>query len=70
MDPKDPLFLIIEEIERIRSEIEQYESDISDCEVRIDFKPDKPRYLRLCEEKNRLMKNLADIRSELCAKGI
>jgi hypothetical protein len=65
----DPLILIIEEIDRMRHDLTQLENELSDCEVRIDFRKDDPRYIRLSTEKDLVLRNLCDIRKELCAKG-
>ena len=66
----DPLILIIQEVERLRSDIDKLESDLTDCESRIDFRPNNPRYQRLSAEKDLVLKNLCDLRFELCQKGI
>ena len=65
----DPLMMVIDEIVRLREDVTKLEQDISDCEVRIDFQPQDPRYIRLCTEKELVLKNLCDIRMELCQKG-
>lgn len=65
----DPLILIIEEVDRMRRDIEKLEDALTDCEFRIDFRKDDPRYVRLTTEKDLLLKNLCDIRKELCQKG-
>lgn len=65
----DPLILIIEEIDRMRTDLVRLEGELSDCEVRIDFKKDDPRYIRLSNEKELILNNLCDIRKELCQKG-
>ena len=65
----DPLILIIEEIERIRGDADNLEVELTDCETRMDFHRDDPRYQRLLSDKDKIMKNLCDIRKELCQKG-
>ena len=65
----DPLILIIEEIDRMRRDLDKLDSDLSDCETRIDFRQDDARYVRLSAEKDLILKNLCEIRLELCGKG-
>lgn len=65
----DPLILIIEEIDRMRRDIDKLDSDLADCELRIDFRPDDARYARLTTEKGLVLNNLCEIRKELCMKG-
>jgi hypothetical protein len=66
----DPLILIIEEIDRMRRDLDKLETELTDCEMRIDFQPDNQRYLRLRNEKELVLKNLCDIRKELLQKAI
>ena len=65
----DPLILIIEEVERMRCDIDNLEIELSDCETRMDFNKDHPRYTRLLVEKDLVLRNLCDLRKELCQKG-
>lgn len=65
----DPLILIIEELERIRYDINKIEILIINLENTILFNPNDTKYIRLINEKEILLKNLCDIRLELCRKG-
>lgn len=66
----DPLILIIDEVERIKRDCEKIETELSDCEARIDFTEQNPRYVRLRTEKDLMLKNLCDVRMELCKRAI
>ncbi len=65
----DPLILIVDELHRARADVEKYESELSECEARIDFTPQNARYNRLLLEKELVLKNLCDLRLELSKKG-
>lgn len=66
----DPLILIIDEVERIKRDCDKIEAELSDCEARIDFTPQNARYVRLSAEKDLMLKNLCDVRTELCKRAI
>ena len=65
----DPLILIIEELHRARTDIEKYETDLSEMEARSDFNHKSARYNRLLFEKELVLKNLCDLRLDLSKKG-
>lgn len=65
----DPLILIIEELHRARTDVEKYEADLTELENRPDFNHKSARYNRLLWEKDLVLKNLCDLRSDLSKKG-
>lgn len=65
----DPLILIIEELHRARTDVEKYETDLSEMEARPDFNHKNARYNRLLWEKDLVLKNLCDLRLDLSKKG-
>eukprot|EP01032_Pedospumella_encystans_P038793 gene38793-43971_t len=65
----DPLILIVDELHRARADVDKYESELSECEARIDFTPQNARYNRLLLEKELVLKNLCDLRLELSKKA-
>ncbi len=65
----DPLMLIIDELVRIKGDCEKIETELTDCEARIDFTTQNARYVRLSAEKDLMLKNLCDIRMELCKRA-
>jgi hypothetical protein len=66
----DPLILIVEEIGHVRRDLEQLEVELTDCEVRPGLCKDNLRYVRLVSEKELVLKNLCDIRTELLQKAV
>lgn len=65
----DPLILIIEELHRARTDVEKYETDLTELENSPTFNPKSARYNRLLWEKDLVLKNLCDLRSDLSKKG-
>jgi len=85
----DPLILILEELERVRLDIDKLEMALFTMENDpnhhhlhhhhhhdlhnhhpIHQIPTDTRYIRLINEKEMLIKNLCEIRKDLCSKGI
>lgn len=74
----DPLILILEELEKVRSDIEKLEMTLFTMENDPSHHhhhhhhvvSSDTRYIRLVNEKEMLIKNLCEIRKDLCNKGI
>jgi hypothetical protein len=66
----DPLILILEEVARLRKDIAEHEEKLVAHESKDNFDSQNSGYLRLRNEKELFLKNIADLRMELCQKGM
>jgi hypothetical protein len=70
----DPLILILEELEKVRLDIDKLEMTLftmeNDPSHHHHVMSTDERYIRLVNEKEMLIKNLCEIRKDLCNKGI
>ena len=65
----DPLILILEELEKVRLDIDKIEMALFKME-NDGYVSSDVRYIRLINEKEMLIKNLCEIRKDLCNKGM
>ena len=65
----DPLILILEELEKVRLDIDKIEMALFKME-NDGYVSSDVRYIRLINEKEMLIKNLCEIRKDLCNKGV
>jgi len=73
----DPLILILEELEKVHLDVKELENTLSTMENDPNHHHNyhhalssDTRYIRLVNEKEMLIKNLCEIRKDLCNKGI